>query len=58
MNARRDFDHTLLEVSLYLFRRQHIVKSIVKWPEIRIDLIAHIAREEAETLAGLDRRTR
>ena len=55
---RRDLDHARGEPALDALRRQHVVECVVKRTEIGIDLLAHVARQEAEPLAGLDRRTR
>ena len=51
---RRDLDHAGGKAALDPLRRQHVVKRIVKRPQIRIDLLAHVARQEAEPLAGFD----
>ena len=55
---RRDLDHAGGEAALDPLRRQHVVKRVVERPQIRIDLLAHVARQKAEPLAGLDRRPR
>src|SRR5512144_2352520 len=55
---RSDLDHAGGEAALDPLRRQHIVKRIVERAQIRIDLLAHVARQEAEALAGLDGGTR
>ena len=36
----------------------HVVERVVERPQIGIDLLAHVAGQEAEPLAGLDRRPR
>ena len=48
----------LLDAARDLLSRQHIVERIIERPEIGIDLLAQIAGQEAEPLAGLDRRAR
>ena len=55
---RRDLDHAGFESALDLLRRQHVVERIVERPEIGVDLLAHVTRQEAKPLAGLDRRAR
>src|ERR1700677_3199542 len=35
-----------------------VIERVIDGTQIRIDLVAHIARQEAEALAGLDRGTR
>ena len=39
-----------------LLARQHVVERVVERPQIGIDLLAQVARQEAQPLAGLDRR--
>ncbi len=48
--AGQPFDH--------LVAGQHVVERVVERPEIGIDLLADVAGQEAEPLAGLDRGTR
>ena len=55
---RRDLDHAGGELALDPLGRQHVVERIVKRAQIGIDLLAHVAGQEAEPLAGLDRRPR
>ena len=55
---RGDFDDAGVEVTLDLGLRQHIVESIIEWAQVGIDLLAHVARQEAQALAGLDSRPR
>src|SRR6185312_7850406 len=55
---RRDLDLARGNPALDLLGRQHVVERIVERAEIGIDLLLHIAGEEAEPLAGLDRRAR
>ena len=55
---RRDLDHAGGEAALDPLRRQHVVECVVERPEIGIDLLAHVAGQKAEPLAGLDRRPR
>ena len=55
---RRDLDDAGLEVALDLVGRQHVVERVVERAQIGIDLLAHVAGQEAEPLAGLDRRPR
>ena len=51
---RRDLDDAGLEIALDLLRRQHVVERVVERTQIGIDLLAHVAGQEAEPLAGLD----
>jgi hypothetical protein len=41
-----------------LLGRQHVVQRVVERPQVGIDLLAHVAGQEAQPLAGLDRRSR
>ena len=41
-----------------LVGRQHVVERVEERPQIGIDLLAQIARQKAQPLAGLDRRPR
>ena len=47
-----------LQVALDLLRRQHVIERVVERPQIGIDLVAHVAGQKAEPLAGFDRRPR
>ena len=55
---RRDLDHAGLQAALDLVGRHHVVERVVERAKIGIDLLAHVAGQEAEPLAGLDRRAR
>ena len=55
---RRDLDDAGVEVALDLLGRKHVVERVVERPEIGIDLVAHIAGQEAQPLARLDGRAR
>ena len=55
---RRDLDDPRLERALHPLLRHHVVERVVQRPEIRIDLGLHVAGQEAEALARLDRRPR
>ena len=55
---RRDLDHAALEQALDALGVEHVVERVVQRPQVRIDLLLQIARQEAELLAGLDRRPR
>ena len=46
------------EAAVDLVGRHHVVERVVERPEIRVDLLAHVAGQEAEALAGLHRRAR
>ena len=51
---RRDLDDAGRQVALHLRRRQHVVERVVERAQIGIDLLAHVAGQEAEPLAGFD----
>ena len=55
---RRHLDLAGAEPSRELIGRQHVVKRIEDRPQIRIDLVAQIARQETQPFAGLDSRAR
>src|SRR6185437_10645377 len=55
---RRDLDLAAGEALHHLVAGQHVVQRIVKRPQIGIDLLAKIAGEKAQALAGLDRGAR
>ena len=53
---RRDLDDVALDEARDAIEAQHLVERVVHRPQVRIDLLREIARQEAEPLAGLDRR--
>ena len=55
---RRDFDHAGLHAALDHARVHEIVQRVEDRAQIGIDLFAHVAGQEAEPLARLDRRAR
>ena len=55
---RRHLDQARLQSALDLVGRHHVVERVVERAEIGVDLLAHVAGQEAEPLAGLDRRPR
>ena len=55
---RRDLDHAGVEVALHLGLRQHVVERVVERAQVGIDLLAHVARQEAQPLARLHGRAR
>ena len=55
---RRDLDLARRDAALDLLGRQHVVERVVERAEIGIDLLLHVAGQEAEPLARLDRRAR
>ena len=55
---RRDLDHAALEQALDALGVEHVVERVVERPQVRVDLLLQIARQEPELLAGLDRRPR
>ena len=55
---RRHLDHAGLEAALDVPRLHEVVKGVVDRPQVRIDLLAHVARQKAEPLAGLHGRPR
>ena len=52
---RRDLDLAGRDPPLDLLGRQHVVERVVERAEIGIDLLLHVAGQEAEPLARLDR---
>src|SRR6266540_3352245 len=44
--------------ALHPLRRKHVIQGVVERPQIRIDLLAHVAGKEAEALACLNRGAR
>ena len=54
----RDLDHAGLQAALDGPAFHEIVQRVEDRPQIGIDLLAHVAGQEAETLAGLDGRAR
>ena len=55
---RRDLDRALLHVGGQAVGVEHVVERVVERAQVRVDLRQQVAREEAEPLAGLDRRPR
>ena len=55
---RRDLDLARGDPPLDLLGRQHVVERVVERAQIGIDLLLHVAGQEAEPLARLDRRAR
>ena len=55
---RRDLDHAGLQAALDVARLHEVVERVVDGPQIGVDLLLHVAGQEAEPLAGLDRRAR
>ena len=53
---RRDLDHAALEVLGDLLGVDHVVERVEQRPQVGVDLGHQVARQEAEPLAGLDRR--
>ena len=56
VGERRDLDHVALDQPRDLLDAEHFVQRVVQRAQVRIDLLRQIARQEAELLAGLDRR--
>src|SRR5579872_5114504 len=54
---RRDLDSAALEHAARAIEIDHVMQRIIERAQVRIDLLGKIAREEAELLARLDRRT-
>ena len=53
---RRDLDLAAARCGLATcFGRQHVVQRVVERPQVGIDLLLHVAGQEAQPLAGLDR---
>ena len=55
---RRDLDRPALHVPGEPLGIEHVVERVVQRAQVRIDLREHVAREEPEPLARLDRRPR
>ena len=53
---RRNLDQALLEGPRHLVETHQVVQRVVERAQIRVDLLRQIAGQEAEPLAGLDRR--
>ena len=53
---RRHFDDLPLDVARNAVETHHLVERVVHRPQVRIDLLRHVARQEAEPFAGFDRR--
>ena len=51
---RRHFDDLALDVARDAVETHHFVERVVHRPQVRIDLLRHVARQEAEPLARLD----
>jgi hypothetical protein len=56
VGERRDLDRAALEHALHLVESHQVVERVVQRPQVRIDLLREVAREEPEALARLDRR--
>ena len=54
----RDLDDVLLQIAIDLVGLEHVVKRVVQRAQIGIDLLLQRSRQEAQALAGFDRRTR
>ncbi len=54
---RCNLDLARRQPTLHLFRGQHVIQGIIERPQIGIDLLAHVARQKAEPLACLHRRS-
>ena len=55
---RRDLDHAGLDAPLDHAPVHEVVERVIDRAQIGVDLVAHVAGQEAEPLAGLDRGTR
>src|SRR5690606_28492188 len=53
---RRDLDPLFLDQLLHLLGGQEVVQRVVERLHVRIDLLLHVAGQEAEPFAGLDGR--
>ena len=56
VRQRRDLDRPALEELADLVEAHHVVQRVVERAQVRVDLLLEIAGQEAEPLAGLDRR--
>jgi hypothetical protein len=55
---RRDLDRLPLEGAAHLVEAHQVVQRVVQRAQVGIDLLRQVAGQEAEPLAGLDRRAR
>ena len=55
---RRHFDHARRHASLHRAAIHEIIERVIDGPQIGVDLLAHVAGQEAEPLARLHRRAR
>ena len=51
---RCNLDHARLQIALDLLGRQHVIEGIIERSQVGIDLLAHVAGQKAQPLAGLD----
>ena len=56
VGQRRDLDDVLLQQLDHLLHAEHFVQRVVQRAQVGIDLLRQVAGQEAELLAGLDRR--
>ena len=57
-SQRRNLDLLALKGLLHALIAHQLVQRVVQRPQVRIDLLRHVARQETQALAGLDRRAR
>ena len=55
---RRDLDRAALDVARDPLGVEHVVERVVERPQVRVDLLLHVAGQEPELLPRLDRRPR
>ena len=55
---RRDLDRPAVHVRVQPIGVHHVVERVEQRPHVRVDLREHVARQEPEPLAGLDRGAR
>ena len=54
VGQRSNLDDSPFHVLLNFVRRHHVLKRVVEWAQIRIELLVKVARQESQGLACLD----
>ncbi|MNI32848.1 hypothetical protein D3C73_867710 [compost metagenome] len=57
VGQRRDLDDVLFQQLEHFFHAQHFIQGVVQGSQVRVDLLAQVAGQEAQLLAGFDCRT-
>ncbi len=56
IGERRDLDHVALDQLGHLLEAEHFVQCVVQRAQVGVDLLAEVAGQEAQLLAGFHRR--